>query len=347
MRLLIVSGQDALKKRIGSIEIVEQALHAYRNNKSDDFSSEFVYYDRPNRFKIRKAKKNAGEIRRFIQDIETKWGLIDALLIIGGPEVVPFHRMQNPCDDGDEVVFSDNPYASRDQDHEIPERICARIPDNKSSDFIIQHLKKMPEHKARSFGISARVWEKASKDVYSHIGKKEDVKLSPPVKSASFKSEWLRQKDYLYFNLHGSRISSNWYGQDGMDYPIAITLDRIDIPQGIAVAECCYGAYINGKTHKNSIALKLLSSEDVYGFCGSTMIAYGPVEPPSSEADLIAKYFLQYLQQGMNMGESFKNAKIDFARKALRRQGFLDEDDRKTLLEFVLYGDPFVRLGKG
>jgi hypothetical protein len=43
------------------------------------------------------------------------------------------------------------------------------------------------------------------------------------------------------------------------------------------------------------------------------------------------------------MGESFRNAKLDFARKALRRQGFLDDDDKKTLLQFVLYGDPTLK----
>jgi hypothetical protein len=46
----------------------------------------------------------------------------------------------------------------------------------------------------------------------------------------------------------------------------------------------------------------------------------------------------------MTLGESFKNAKLDFARKALRRQGFLDDDDKKTLLQFVLYGDPTLRI---
>jgi hypothetical protein len=50
------------------------------------------------------------------------------------------------------------------------------------------------------------------------------------------------------------------------------------------------------------------------------------------------------VNQDLTLGESFKNAKLDFARKVLRRQGFLDDDDQKTLLQFVLYGDPTFRL---
>ena len=92
------------------------------------------------------------------------------------------------------------------------------------------------------------------------------------------------------------------------------------------------------------MSLRFLEHEHVLGFCGSTTIAYGPTKPPSSEADLMVKYFFEYLQRGMRVGESFHNAKLDFARKALRRQGFLDDDDKKTLLQFVLYGDPTLRV---
>jgi hypothetical protein len=56
------------------------------------------------------------------------------------------------------------------------------------------------------------------------------------------------------------------------------------------------------------------------------------------------KYFFEYLQQGHTLGASLRNAKLDFARKSLRRRGFLDDDDAKTLLQFVLYGDPTLRV---
>ena len=44
-----------------------------------------------------------------------KGEMIGAVLILGGPEIVPFHRLPNPTNDGDPDVASDNPYASLDQ----------------------------------------------------------------------------------------------------------------------------------------------------------------------------------------------------------------------------------------
>lgn len=37
-------------------------------------------------------------------------------------------------------------------------------------------------------------------------------------------------------------------------------------------------------------------------------------------------------------------AKIEMAREMVRRQGYLDSEDQKTLLSFVLYGDPLVSI---
>lgn len=344
MRLLIISGQDALTSRIGNTYSVEKTIQSYMKSKSANFLCEFVYYDRKNKFNVAPVKKRASSIRKFIHNIEQKWGLIDFLLLFGGHEIIPFFSLENPCNDDDAVVYSDNPYASRDKDHEIPERSCARIPDNCSAEFIIKQLQKIPSRNKRAFGISAQVWDRASQRVYGTIGKIADLKLSPPVKSATFAKNWLQQKDYLYFNLHGSKVSAHWYGQKGQDYPVALSIDRIKDPAGIIAAECCYGAYILKKNHLDSLALNFLNYSTVYGFCGATTIAYGPAVPPSSEADLLVQYFFEYTNQGLTIGESFKNAKNDFARSVLRTQGFLDEDDRKTLLQFVLYGDPTVRM---
>ncbi|MBN2620388.1 hypothetical protein JXB22_04785 [candidate division WOR-3 bacterium] len=344
MRLLIVTGKDALIVKIGSTTTIEKAVRNFLKSKNVDFTGDFVYYDRKNKFNVAPVRKNAAAIRKFIRSIEKKWGTIDYVLLIGGDDIVPFFRLKNPCNDDDSMIYSDNPYASTDNDHEIPERACARIPDNADGEYIIRQLNKVPTLTKNAFGISARVWEKASEDVYQIIGQGKDLKRSPPITNTSFKKTWLKHKDFLYFNLHGSKISAHWYGQDGSKYPVALSIDRLDRPQGIVAAECCYGAFIIGKTHENSIALNFLNNDGIYGFCGSTTIAYGPAVPPSSEADLLVKYFFEYLKQGLTMGESFKNAKLDFARRVLRTQGFLDEDDRKTLLQFVLYGDPTIRM---
>jgi hypothetical protein len=343
MRVLILSGMDALTEQIGTVGMVEKAIKQFISLRPE-YQVEFVYYDRDNTFNVPKTTKTAQNIRSFIRAIEKTWGQIDFILLLGGDDVIPFYRLDNPCDDGDAFVLSDNPYASRDDHFMIPERACARIPDNKDASFIIGLLNKGHLKEEDSFGMSAKVWKKASEDVYQHVDKKNDLKISPPVESDSFKSAWLQKKDYLYFNLHGSMVSSSWYGQDGSTYPVALSPGNVTEAAGLVAAECCYGGYILGKTHENALVMKFLHEQNVVGFCGSTTIAYGPAMPPSTEADLLVKYFLQYTCQGLTIGESLKNAKLDFARKVLRRQGFLDEDDQKTLLQFVLYGDPTLRM---
>jgi len=343
VRLLILSGKDGLRKQIGDLSQIEKAVNAFIKSKKD-YETVFLYYDRANAFKVKKVDKKATSIRRYILDIEKKWGDIDNLLLLGGDSIIPFFRLNNPCDDGDNKVLSDNPYASRDDDFLIPERICARIPDNRSADFIIKQFKKFSKTSRKSFGMTAKIWKRASEDVYQQIGVIKDLKTSPPVTSDSFKEEWLQKKQFLYFNLHGSKISANWYGQERGDYPIALRPENISNASGFVASEACYGAYILNKSHEDAISLRFLNEKEIYCFCGSTTIAYGPVAPPSSEADLLVKYFFEYVKQGLTVGESLKNAKIDFARKSLRRQGFLDDDDQKTLLQFVLYGDPTSRL---
>lgn len=340
--MLIVSSKQGLQSETGSEKDIARAVRHYIAEHKD-ITTKFIYYDKPNKYSSKGVHKNARSIRDFISKIEEKWGIIDFLLLLGGDRIVPFFRLDNPCDDSDAKVLSDNPYASRDEDYLIPERACARIPDNKDAGFMIAQLRKKFEIYRRSFGISTKTWKQASKEVYRHIGDTRSMKTSPPVDHTKFKKTWLRNKDYLYFNLHGAKKSEYWYGQDGNQYPRALGPDAVDHATGFVAAECCYGAYIVRKSDKTALALKFLAETGIHGFSGSTTIAYGPVKPPSGEADLLTRYLFQYLKQGLTTGESFRNAKQDFARKMLRQQGFLDEDDQKTLLQFVLYGDPTVK----
>jgi hypothetical protein len=77
---------------------------------------------------------------------------------------------------------------------------------------------------------------------------------------------------------------------------------------------------------------------------GSTGIAYGSVNTPLIGADLLGFLFWKNMREGMLAGEALMAAKIDMAREMIRRQGFLDGEDQKTLISFVLYGDPFARI---
>ena len=71
-------------------------------------------------------------IKRGLQRLDTllaKQGeMIGAVLIVGPHEIIPFHRLPNPLEDGDAEVFSDNPYGSRDENYLVMDWPVGRLP---------------------------------------------------------------------------------------------------------------------------------------------------------------------------------------------------------------------------
>jgi hypothetical protein len=91
-----------------------------------------------------------------------------------------------------------------------------------------------------------------------------------------------------------------------------------------------------------AISLKFLSS-GTQAVIGSTCISYGSLATPLSSADLLGRVFWSLLQEGFTAGESLRRAKIHLTREMNNRQGFLDAEDQKTLISFVLFGDPLAQ----
>jgi hypothetical protein len=110
----------------------------------------------------------------------------------------------------------------------------------------------------------------------------------------------------------------------------------------LVFTEACYGANIAGKLIDEAIALKFLVS-GTHAVVGSTCISYGSLSTPLSSADLLGRVFWNLLQEGFAAGESLRRAKIHLTREMHRRQGFLDAEDQKTLISFVLFGDPLAQ----
>jgi putative lipoic acid-binding regulatory protein len=77
-------------------------------------------------------------------------------------------------------------------------------------------------------------------------------------------------------------------------------------------------------------------------FVGSTCIAYGSVTMPLIAADYLAEKFWTQVLDGDSVGYALMRAKLTFAQEMTRKQGFLDGEDQKTLLSFVLFGDPLA-----
>lgn len=204
-----------------------------------------------------------------------------------------------------------------------------------------------------NFGYAAEVWRVPSSEVFEIIGKHKKLLLSPPNDYKSISITNKNNEKCAYFNLHGLQDSAEWYGQKDfsfssaeVDYPVALIPDQFvgstSAPEFI-FSEACYGAYIKDKTSSQSLALKFLEAGS-RSVVGSTGIAYGSVKKPLIAADLLAREYWKHLNNGQTSGYALLQAKMSLAREMTERQGFLDGEDQKTILSFVLYGDPLASI---
>jgi len=305
---------------------------------------------------------------------------IGAVLIVGGPQVVPFHHLPNPVDDADADVPSDNPYATRDENYFVPEWPVGRLPGDASHDpapliralraitnrrnrpkqkqpwfgLLFHSIKKFfgmhSKEKHPSLGYTAAIWRRASLAVYRPVGDGRSLLVSPPVEKVSGE-QWVAGS-LGYFNLHGVVDTAEWFGQrdptepdTGPDYPVVLRpCDVVNSGRSplVVFSEACYGAHIFKRSVEEALALKFLASGSQV-VVGSTCTSYGSVTLPLIAADLLGRSFWKSINEGYPAGEALRRAKVTLAREMHNRQGFLDGEDQKTLISFVLYGDPLAQ----
>jgi tetratricopeptide (TPR) repeat protein len=358
-----------------------------------NWSSSLVYVDDKDslsQFELQPVKaSDPWAVKHLLADLDEalrkKNEMIGAVLIVGGPQIIPFHHLPNPVDDDDKDVPSDNPYASIDENYFVPTWPLGRLPNGEGADpaTLIKALNKIAasrdkkfkpvdsvgnsverlmaffglwKPKRSSFGYSAEIWRRASHSVYRAIGDPKRLSISPPTGTGQLPKEASKPQQVAYFNLHGLAETAEWYGQrdpqqtdDGPDYPVALRPTDIvnhgRAPQ-IVYTEACFGAHIFGKTFENALALKFLDSGSK-AVVGSTVTSYGSVTTPLIAADLLGQTFWKLLNEGYPAGEALRRAKIAMAQTMHRRQGYLDGEDQKTLISFVLYGDPLAQVVAG
>jgi len=306
---------------------------------------------------------------------------VGCVLIVGGEEVVPFHKLPNPTDDTDVEVKSDNPYGSLDTNYFVSDWPVGRLPGEDGSEVgllmnqirntiqyhqdeeelqtwtnrIVNMIRAWNQPWLKNYGnigYSASVWKGSSQATFKPIGESKNLFLSPNGKTTTaFSASKLAAAPIGYFNLHGVEDGSDWYGQKdpdedatGEDYPVALKpsdLARLSNCPRIVYSEACYGGHIFGKKENESIALTMIGI-GVMAVIASSTIAYGSVNTPLIGADLIGYFVLKYLSEGQTIGNALLKARVDFVREMNRRQGYLDGEDQKTLISFILYGDPLI-----
>jgi hypothetical protein len=326
---------------------------------------------------------NAWQVKTLLTNLDGALGkkgeMIGALLIVGGHEVIPFHLLPNPTDDGDPDVPSDNPYASRDENYFVPEWPVGRIPtpSDTHATFLLGVLRRIADESAPAAqgtalqnlisvifalfrvqtarlatgsGCTASVWQKASAEVFRLIGPSKALLVCPPVTTDTLPASLLSGSKYSYFNLHGMENGPQWLGQrnaKGKDttdaeFPIVLLPAQVAMARkapDVVFTEACYGANILKKAVGDSNALEFLAS-GTRALVGSTKICYGAAAAPLIAADLLAQLFLQNCLAGIPIGEALRQAKISAASKINQQQSYLDPEDQKTLISFLLFGDP-------
>lgn len=331
--------------------------------------TEICYVDEEAAARGRNTPRAPAEIKQIV-DEHVREGRFDYFLIVGGDDIVPFFRYPNPISEGsqgDLDVFSDNGYAQDPMAAETSpyfvQRALGRLaaghdakPDVlwRQIDEILS-FRPAPEDVASGVAISAEYWSTPSQQIATDLRiNSSDFHLSRPIDLDATPTH-LAPKDITgyrlhFFNVHGSLRTADWYGQSGDVFPRAYEPAQVpaEVQHSVVGCEACYGADIVGtqrfpRAVADAICLTYLAQQAA-GFCGSTTIAYGATNdsPVLTAADLLVKYFLEAVREGKSLGDGLLYAKSRLMTEVVHARGAVDPVTRKTLLQFVLYGDPSI-----
>jgi hypothetical protein len=281
---------------------------------------------------------------------------IASALLIGGPSVLPFFPAPNPVDDGEPFVPCDYRYAEREDDL-LMDWPVGRLPAGPDDDprvllrllAIAALLHRAPRRPQRAFGYSAAAWQRAAAAVYAQLDAPAHLLLSPPVTAQTLERSRLDGATRLFCNLHGVPARPTWYGEavGGGQLDVAMRprdLVGLSLVGAAVVCASCYAAFSPAYNLGDSMGVQMLR-RGAACFIGATGISYGPASLPLLGADLLAYHTLGVLRApGVRVGEAFRLARERTLADTLRRQGALDDDDVKTLAQFVLYGDPALTI---
>lgn len=294
------------------------------------------------------------QLRAIRAALALRGGIIESLWIIGGPQVVPFGSLPNPLPDRDGPLQCDVVYGLADAHDLLTHWPVGRTPDCDPPGLLADLLRQAaaahaagPQPCPQPLALSAARWAQVSAAVLERSGG-GTLRLAPPLLAGSSVRALIAGHRLIYGNLHGVRHTLDWYGQPAGDSELTPTIQPHDLvglnlPGALVISQACFGARLD--RHDGAIplapALLLAGAAAVIVPNG---LSYGAPDPPPGESDLLALHLLATCRRtGMGCGGIMQAAQQALLRELVITQGRPHADDLKTLLGFVLYGDPAVR----
>ena len=368
---IIITNRSALQNKYGSAgfkKIQTAVKHLIAADKKRNLSSLLVFVDDPSTMKKARGKaiKDVTDPEQYKNAIDRLFNYYkpDYIMLLGATDIIPHCRFRIPIpDDDDPFVPSDVPYAceapfSRNAgDFIAPGRVLGRLPDitgiNDPTYLIslIQNSINWKPLKSTAykdyFSLSVKWWQKSTQVSLKNIFQdNKKLRLAPPAEGPYTKTDLRPMMHFL--NCHGGLRTSELYGQPNEksnSFPVCFESNMMDkkISYGtVAATECCYGGLLYNPNRPNKIHLPIANSylkNNAIAFVGSTTAAYGPSDSQGG-ADYIAQYFLIAIQKGgASTGRAFLEAQQRFVEKGDVK---MDPTDLKTIIQFLLLGDPSI-----
>lgn len=376
---LIITDEPALLKRLSNDEVdgYQRALADYLTALAEAGISARVY----SLHKLGVSEKlKPAERARAIKVLLRELALIEEpryLLFLGGDEVIPFCRLNDPTADaaGDGPLLSDSYYSDfvEDPDAHWPSFAIGRMPDcaRSTGRLLQQQLERAAVwHRGTSgidrlskLGYSTDTWHELSRLVLNQSATAGyNLVLSPPVGDVEdpvtgvdrlMDFTALGPNQLLYFNLHGRRNDGRWWGErivpnsERVQRPMVMSCQQLEaaavaLHGSIVLTQACHGAAIAGRTVSNSLALQVLS-RGALAYIGFTSSSYSIGSPQRlamrGGCDALFMNLLSALfREPMRLGDALVRTK--------RRNPPDDVYAEKNGLGMTLFGDPMLRMGR-
>ncbi len=168
-------------------------------------------------------------------------------------------------------------------------------------------------------------------------------------------------RDHLSAGLHiikchGNKKDPTFWGFSVLDqrkkeHPCAAitsaSLTALLKSSAVVASMCCYGAQIFSPSDPNARSRGEWPLASTYlrngalGFVGSTMMAWVG-RSQMGAADWIVQSYLKNVLGGESLGNAFLASKQDYRSHYSVKDDILSEEEEKTLIEYVLLGDPSI-----